>query len=188
MNKVKKNIVLVDFTEEEIRRINVPPIGKITYLDNLRQLKNQQGYLLIINDKENKNIVEYDKKYRKKFNNFVNIWIYNNKARTYFKNKFSNIELMDEYIFNGNDLAIWEMWDEYKENLKNKKYEYTEKVNKKIDEMYKYLLNYETIRTIEIANDLNMEKRTVQIYMNLINERYHNIGYDFSNNIWYIIK
>ena len=71
MNKFKKNIVLIGFSEIERRSISIPVIGKIYYFNDIKDAKNHQGYLIIINNKDNTNIVDFDKKYRKILNKFV---------------------------------------------------------------------------------------------------------------------
>ena len=62
MNKTKKNIVLVGFSNIENKTIAVPSIGKNYYLNNMNEAKKHQGFLIIINNKENTSIINFDKK------------------------------------------------------------------------------------------------------------------------------
>lgn len=187
MNKTKKNIVLVGFNENEIHSINIPTISKNYYLNNMSEARKHQGYLIIINNKDNINIVEFDKKYRKVLNRYTKIWLYNEKYKN-IKNKWSNIQLVNRDIFLIDVLSFWDEYESYKEMIESEtKEKYTKKRLNSIERIYNYLKNYKTIKTITILEKLNINERMIQRYMNDINNIYHNIGYDYSNNEWYII-
>ena len=187
MNKTKKNIVLIGFNEIEAKSIDIPLIGKNYYLTNLEELKQHQGYLLIINNKDNINVIDFDKKYRKSITKYERIWLYNENNKNYYY-KWSNIELINRDIFLIDSLSIWEHYEQYKSKQEQKtKKQYTNKRLTNINNLYNYLKVYKTIKTAKIAKDLNLNARQVQRYMQDINDIYHNIGYDYSNNEWYII-
>jgi len=188
MNKTQKNIVIVDFSDIEKKSIGVPKISKILYLDNIIEIKKHQGFLIIINNKNNMNLVTFDKKYRKYLNKYAFVWLYNKKNKE-DKDKYSNIELVNNFIFDDLSLNIWdeyELYKDYKKHVTKKKY--TNKRMENINKLYNYLINYKEIKTTKICSDLGMSSRMVQRYMQDINNIYHNIGYDYSKNEWYIIK
>lgn len=188
MNKAKKNIVVVGFTKEERRYLGIPYDNPIHYLDSINEITKFQGYLLLINNKENKSLVDLDKKYRKTFNKYELIWIYNKNYKPYY-DKWSRIKKVDEEIFNdGYQSGI--DWDNYKYNKEHsidKKIKYNIDKNNKLKIFYNYLKKYKTRKTKEIKEDLNINERTIQRYMKDINDIYHNIGYDYSLNEWYFI-
>ena len=188
MNKTKKNIILVGFNDVEGKSIQIPPIGKNYYLNNMNEAKNHQGYLIIINNKDNINLVEFDKKYRKILNKYVNVWLYNEKYNDTY-NKWSNIRMVNRDIFLFDSLYFWDQYDEYKYLVEhetvNKKY--TDKRLNNIANLHNYLKKYSTIKTSKISHDLKINSRMIQRYMKDINDIYNNIGYDYSNNEWYVV-
>lgn len=188
MNKTKKNIVIVGFDESEIRSIDVPEIGKNHYFNTMEEIKGHQGYLIIIKNKDNINIVDFDKKYRKALNNYANVWLYNENYNNSY-HKWSNIEFVNRDIFLLDILSFWDQYDEYKHHLEQKqdKKEYTNKRLNNIEKIYNYLKKYKVIKTVRLTEDLKMSERMIQRYMQDINDIYHNIGYDYSNNEWYIV-
>ena len=91
-------------------------------------------------------------------------------------------------MFYIDELSFWDQYELYKENIKNEnKTKYTKPRINNIEKIYKYIKNYKTIKTSQIAKELKISERMVQRYMKYINEIYNNIGYDYSNNEWYII-
>lgn len=188
MNKTQKNIVIVGFNDYEIRNIGVPPIGKIIYVSSMLEAKKHQGYMLIVNNKNKLDIVSFDKKYRKILNKYAFIWLYG-KNNKYYKDKFSRIELYDDYIYSDICLNVWEDYDKYKHELVYKNLKtFTKKRLENINKISKYLKDFDNIKTSKMSADLNMNVRTIERYMTDINEIYHNIGYDYSKNEWYIIR
>lgn len=189
MNKAKKNIVIVGFKNEEKRCVSYPYIENSTvhYCDTISGAIKYQGYMIIINNIENINLVSFDKKYRKSLNKYERILIYNGKY-TWTYDKWSRFEKVDRGIFDDYSYQLGEEWDKYKvdkENEISKKYNITKQ--NQLDSLYNYLKEYKTIKTSKIASDLNLNERTIQRYMEDINNIYHNVGYDYSNNEWYFI-
>lgn len=191
MNKAKKNIVVVGFNNYERKSLGIPFIENnvIHYIDSLHDIVKYQGYLLLIDNKDNKSIIELDKKYRKTFNKYERIWLYNESYKEFLKKeKWSRIEKIGRDIFLDCSFQFSEEWDSYKFNKEHEeKTKYSIRKQEKLDNFYEYLKKYKTIKTEEIVKDLDIDKRTIQRYMNDINNTYHNIGYDYSNNEWYII-
>ena len=187
MNKTQKNIIIVGFDELEERSIGVPKIGDVLYLDNMDEANKHQGYLIIINNKDNLDIISFDKKYRKVLNKYAFIWLYSKKNKP-CRVGYCNIELVDDFIFDDLTLNIWDDYERYKERIENKiERKYTSKKLDKLNKLYNFLKDYKIIKTAELSYLLNMNPRTVQRYMRDISNIYHNIGYDYSNNEWYII-
>lgn len=189
MNKAKKNIVIVGFNDIEKRSISYPYIEKSTvhFCNSISQAIKYQGYMVIINNKENINLIILDMKYRKSLKKYERILIYNEKYNWSY-NKWSKFEKVNRDIFNDCSYQFGEEWDKYKikrEKEINKKSNTTKK--NKIERLYNYLKNYKKIKTSKIAEDIKINERTIQRYMLEINNIYHNIGYDYSNNEWYFI-
>lgn len=190
MNKVKKNVIIVGFPEEEKNSIALPYIemGKIYYVDSISEATKHQGYLLIINNKDNQDIVDLDKKYRKSFARYERIWIYHEKYH-WQKNKWSRIEKVNRDIFLDVSYSLTEEYDEYRKctTKEEKRKSFHKSKEKDLMSFYRYLRNFKTLPTKQIANDLKMNYRSIERYMNTLNSIYHNIGYDYSKNEWYFI-
>ena len=198
MNKAKKNIVIVGFTKTERNSIAIPSLEepyyesqRVHYVDNLSDATKYQGYMLIIDNKDNKTIVELDKKYRGTFNKYEIIMVYNKNYVYSYKNtnKWSRLEKVGQELFEFDAFSIGEKWDEYKKNKDNeilKTIKFNKNKEKKLNMLYQYLKKNKTRKTNEISKDLNINNRSIQRYMHDLNEIYHNIGYDYSLNEWYI--
>ena len=189
MNKAKKNVVIVGFEVEERNSISYPYIENsvVHFCDTISEAIKYQGYMIIINNKENANLVAFDKKYRKSLNKYERVLIYNEKYNWIY-DKWSRFEKVNRDIFDDYSYQFGEEWDRYKlekEHEANKEYSINKQKN--IESLYNYLKNYKTIKTSKIAKELNINERSIQRYMNDINNIYHNIGYDFSLNEWYFI-
>lgn len=188
MNKAKKNIVVVGFKQAERNCLGIPYNNPIRYVDSLSEAIKYQGYLLVIDNSKDNSLIDLDKKYRKSFNKFELIWLYNKKYN-YVYDKWSRIEKVNEDIFNdGYNVGI--EWDEYKykkEHTKDKIVKYNTDKKEKLNILYNYLKDYKSRKTSEISSDLNIDERTIQRYMSDLNNIYHNIGYDYTNNEWYFI-
>ena len=67
MNKAKKNVAIVGFENEEKNSISYPYIENsvVHYCNTISEAIKYQGYMIIINNQENINLVTLDKKYRK---------------------------------------------------------------------------------------------------------------------------
>lgn len=197
MNKAKKNIVIVGFTESERNSISVPSLSEtdsreaLHYIDNLLDAHKYQGYLLIVDNKDNKSIIEIDKKYRKVFNKFERILLYNeNYEKQYSVDSWNRIEKIGRELFVLDVLYFYDEWEEYKnkkEHVNIKAIEYNKDKESKLNILYNYLKKYNTRKTSEISKNLNISERTIQRYMHDLNEIYHNIGYDYSLNEWYFV-
>lgn len=189
MNKAKKNVAIVGFENEERRCTSYPYIENsvVHYCDNISEAIKYQGYMIIINNSKNFDLVSFDKKYRKSLNKYERILIYNEKYNWTY-DKWSRFEKVDREIFNDYSYQLGEEWDKYK---LDKEHEVTKNCNitkkSKLECLYNYLKDYKTIKTSKIASDLNLNERTIQRYMEDINNIYHSIGYDYSNNEWYFI-
>ena len=189
MNKAKKNVVIVGFENVEKRCISYPYIENsvVHFCDNISEAIKYQGYMIIINNSKNFDLVSFDKKYRKSLNKYERVLIYNEKYNWTYE-KWSRFEKVNRGIFDDYSYQFGEEWDKYKSDKEkeiNKKYN-IDKQNK-LECLYNYLKDYKTIKTSKIANDLNLNERTIQRYMKDINTLYHNIGYDYTNNEWYFI-
>ena len=190
MNKAKKNIVIVGFESEEKNSVSYPYIenGKVRFCNTIAEAIKYQGYMIIINNSDNINLIILDKKYRKSLNKYERILIYNNKYKWNY-DKWSRFEKVNRDIFNDYSYQFGEEWDRYKigkENEISKKYNIAKQ--NQLENLYNYLKDYKTIKTSKISTDLNINERTIQRYMKDINNIYHNVGYDYSNNEWYFIR
>lgn len=193
MNKAKKNIVIVGFTKEERNSLALPYLENQTihYIDSLNQLTKYQGYLLLIDNHDNKSIVELDKKYRKSFNKYELIWIFNDEYESFsYKDNYSRIEKIGREIFYDYSYNFQEDWDQYKynkENDKQKIIKFNKDKQEQLNILFNYIKNYKNIKTNQIVKELGISERNIQRYMHDLNSIYHNIGYDYSLNEWYFI-
>lgn len=189
MNKAKKNVTIVGFKDEEKNSISYLMLENnvVHFCDNISEAIKYQGYMLIINNSDCFDLVSFDKKYRKSLNKYERILIYNEKYNWAY-DKWSRFEKVDRYIFEDYSYQFGEEWDRYKINKEN---EINKKLNSdkqnRLEYLYNYLKDYKTIKTSKIVKDLNMNERTIQRYMKDINDIYHSVGYDYSNNEWYFI-
>lgn len=189
MNKFKKNVVIVGFNEEERNSISYPVIenGEVHFCNSISEAILYQGYMLIIDNSNNNDLVLLDNKYRKSFNKFERILIYNKNYKWKY-NKWNRFEKVNRDIFNDYSFQFSEEWDKYKDNKKDESKQLLSgnKLNK-LNKFYSYLKDYKNIKTDKICNELNINEKKAQRYMNELNDIYHNIGYDYSLNEWYFI-
>ena len=186
MNKAKKNVVIVGFENEEKNSISYPYLENrvVHFCNTISEATKYQGYMIIINNTENVNLVAFDKKYRKSLNKYERILIYNEKYNWTY-DKWSRFERVNRFIFDDYSYQFGEEWDKYKldkEHEVTKKYNITKQSN--LESLYNYLKDYKTIKTSKIVSDLNLNERTIQRYMEDINNIYHSVGYDYSKNEW----
>ena len=192
MNRAKRNVVVVGFTDSEKNCLAIPYDNTVHYVNNLSEATHLQGYLIVIDNSINKSITEVDKKYRKTLNRFELIWLYNEKYKGFRtkKDKWSRIEKVNRDLFKDGYSAAIE-WNDYKYSKEHEK-NTAKRINKDKSEqlklLHKYTQKYKTRKTIEIKQDLKLNTRSIQRYMNDLNYIYHNIGYDYSLNEWYFIK
>ena len=189
MNKAKKNVVIVGFENEEKNSISYPYLENsvVHFCNSISEAIKYQGYMIIINNTENVNLVAFDNKYRKSLNKYERILIYNEKYNWTY-DKWSRFEKVNRFIFDDYSYQFGEDWYKYKldkEHEVTKKYNITKQSN--LESLYNYLKDYKTIKTSKVASDLNLNERTIQRYMEDINNIYHSVGYDCSKNEWYFI-
>lgn len=190
MNKAKKNVVVVGFSKIERNSLSLPAIENnvVHYVDEIKEAIKYQGYMLVIDNSKNINLVDLDKRYRKSFRKFEKILIYN-KDYKWSYNKWSRFEKINNDIFYDMSYGMGEEWDEYKLKMEqgNEPIKFNCDKKEKLNELINYLKDYKTIKTEKIVSDLNMNIRSIQRYMSDLNEIYNSIGYDYSNNEWYFI-
>lgn len=196
MNRAKKNVVIVGFTDSERNSISTPLLDEpycytqvVHYVKSLSDITKYQGYLLIIDNSDNKRLVDIDKKYRKTLNKYELIWLYNSNYNRHYKDKWSRIEKIDRYLFNDLGYSLGEEWNSYKV-LKEKNDEtitFNKYKQNNMNILCNYLKRYKTRKTKDISKDLKLNERSIQRYMHDLNKIYHNIGYDYTNNEWYIV-
>ncbi|MBR1377310.1 MAG: hypothetical protein IJ565_05845 [Bacilli bacterium] len=199
MNKAKKNVVIVGFTGVEKDLVPIPSLSleyyesqKVHYVNKINEASVYQGYMIIINNKDNKSPMELDKKYRKIFNKFVRVVIYNKSYRNdCFENKWFKIETIGEDDLHCDlSYGYGVNWDEYKMEVESEKkpIKFNKNKKEKLDILYEYTKQYKTRKTSDIVKDLHMNERTIQRYMHDLNTLYHNVGYDYLINEWYFSK
>ncbi len=196
MNTTKKNVVIVGFSEAEKRSVATPIMPepydnsqKIRYVESLKEASKYQGFMLIIDNSDDRPIVELDKKYRKLFNKFEMVIIYNESYTELHKySKWNNISLVGRDLFY--ETLFYDVWDEYKEKKDNEVKllnKFNKDKNERLKQLYNYIDNYKNRKTSDIAKYLNIDERTIQRYMIDLNNIHHNIGYDYFSNEWYFI-
>lgn len=191
MNKAKKNVVVVGFPDESERKfVSIPWIenGEVHYVDSLSDATKYQGYFIIIDNSDNKSLIDIDKKYRRTLNRFEVIYVYNeNYYEKYYK--FSRINTINRDTFEDWGYYFSCEWDEYKERVETTKkiIKYNKDKEEKISILYNFIKNKKEITNKEIKEALNISDRSIQRYMTDINNIYKSVGYDYSNNIWYFI-
>lgn len=190
MNKTRKNVVIVGFLDEAERRsVSIPFIdgGNIHYVSNLSEATKFQGYMILIDNRDNIDLVELDKKYRKTFNRFELIYIYNEKYKERYY-KYSRFKTWNREIFCDLSYEFACDWDDYKKIKENSiKTKYNKNKETKLNMLYNFIKDKKEITTKEIKKILGISERNIQRYMEDINNIYHNVGYDYSNNEWYFI-
>lgn len=190
MNKTRKNVVIVGFLDEAERRsVSNPYIdgGNIHYVSNLSEATKFQGYMIIIDNRNNIDLVELDKKYRKTFNRFELIYIYNEKYKERYY-KYSRFKIWNREIFCNLSYEFACDWDDYKKIKENSiKTKYNKNKEIKLNMLYNFIKDKKEITTKEIKNILGISERNIQRYMEDINKIYKSVGYDYSRNIWYFI-
>lgn len=160
----------------------------IKMVDNINDLKRKQGFLLIINENklEEKDYIDIDKKYRKLFSQFNLVYIITDdiKKIDMFHIKYSNIYFESNEYFDDNSLM--ELYFEYL--LNNHKRKFSNKKLNLLEKMHAFLKDKKTVKTSELEQKFHINTRKVERYMQDYNKIYNNIGYDYSNNEWYIIR
>lgn len=198
----RKNIVYCGFNENEKRSLIIysppgPAYNEDDYLtpyrkapisliiDTLEEAKKHRGLALYLRVDKKTNLVEFDKKYRKKLDYWF-IRLYNQDFQ-YKDNKFSNISLIGEREMFGDctDQAVYYI-DKYFEEHKPLKIHPQKKET--LDKIHNYMQKKKEATSNELTTTLKINIRNIQRYMHDINLLYNDIGYDYSKNIWYICK
>ncbi len=163
----------------------------VVYVDTLEEAFNHRGFMLIINYGID-NIIEIDKKYRKKFKNYNMIICldenFHNLHEFGRKDKYSGIYKMDrEYLYGGFYQDLNDIYQKFKEEELSKK-DLTLKVINKIHPILEFLKAEGSLKTKQIEEKFEYNAKSIERYMNYINILYNNVGYDYSKNEWYITK
>lgn len=182
----KRKQALEYYEKEEAFLVRFP---FITYVSSLEELARKQGFMLIVFEELlPKTLKEIDMKYRKLFNHFKVILIvtddYKKERKRY---KYANIVYITrqeaEHI--DFDESVMEFYIEYLLQPKSRKL--NEKSRKRLDTIYQYLKRKKVVSTPELASYFHLSFRQVERFMNDLNTIYKNIGYDYQENVWYII-
>lgn len=197
----RKNIVYCGFNENEKRSLIIypapGPADNDDYLtpyrkapvsliiDTFEEAKKHRGLALYLKVDKNIDLVEFDKKYRKKLDYWF-IRLYNQDFQ-YKDNKFSNISLINEreMFSDYTNQAIYYIDKYFK---KNKPLKIHPKRKETLDKIHNYMKKNKEATSNELVNMLKINIRNIQRYMHDINLLYNDIGYDYSKNIWYICK
>ncbi len=171
------------YDEDEITPYRKAPINIM--IDTFEEAMKHLGLALYLKVDENINLVEFDKKYRKKLDYWF-IRLYNQNFQ-YKNNKFSNISLIDEREMFGDyfDQAVYYIDTYYK---KHKTLKIHPKRREKLDYIHNFMKKKKEVKSNELVSVFNINIRNIQRYMNDINILYNDIGYDYSKNIWYICE
>jgi hypothetical protein len=214
--KKRRNIVSIDFNEQELQeRFDIvsykkdnryPRFPNIICLDNINELKRQEGFMLIIfldlipelyfKCDENPNnfdaLYEFDRLNRNKFNNFEYVVIYCTDDffdKSNYKSIHSNIMFKSSLYRDGvykNKLDIYALYEKY---LNKKDIKLTNIKRNNIDRLKKCVDKQKDYFTSEdIMKKLNVSHKWVKRYMKDMNEVYNNIGYSYSRKMWYKVK
>lgn len=182
----KKEEVLEYYEKEGKLLVRFP---YLYYFDTLEEIKRKQGFLLVVDEALlPKKIMEIDKKYRSLFKNFHLIFIVTEKERKFWKTyKFAHITYYPKEYVLDSDFHDDVMNQYYSAilNAPNKRMQKRKVVE--LNRIREFLKDKKTIKTSELETEFHMSKRQVERVMNELNEIDNNIGYDYTNNEWYII-
>lgn len=200
-NDYRKNVVYCGFNEVEKRSLvlydspgplcydyEITPYRKAPIniiVDTFDEALKHRGLALYLKVDRDIDLVRFDKKYRKKLDYWF-VRLYNQEFK-YKDNKYSNISFIDER----------EMFSDYIDQTvhyietyfkKHKTLKLHPKKKEKLDLLHDYMKQKKELKTSDLAVAFNINIRNVQRYMNDINTIYNDVGYDYSNNIWYICE
>lgn len=195
MNNLKRNVVFVGLTENQEKLIREEgykwdKFPKLIFENNLEDALKHQGFMLVIKmDEMPDSFLNFDINNRHYFKNFDKV-IYCIKNYRYTTNntisKLSKISFEPmNYLYNFNPHYLVRVYQNYLQKNNVKK---TEKRLNNMEMLYKYLKGKKKVTTEEIMNHFKVSSKWVQRYMLDVNEKYHNIGYEFINKYWYIVK
>lgn len=163
----------------------------VIYVDTLSDAIKHQGHAIFIKvDKsiKSKTKREIDLYYRSLLYKYDRIYLYNASFKEKDLNKFSNITFIGEDVLCGElDEFInqeYYYFIEKKSVLKKN----TPKVLSNVNKIKEYM-KYKKIATSEdISREFNMNIRSIQRYMKILNDLNNCIGCDYYNNEWYYIS
>lgn len=197
----RKNIIYCGFNETEKRSLvlyeapgpayedyETTPYRKAPInimLDTLEEAMKHRGLTLYLKVDKDTDLIEFDKKYRKKLDYWF-IKLYNQEFERK-DNKYTNISLIDdrEMFSDYLDQAVYFI-DTYFE--KHKPLNIQPKRKEQLDKIHRYMKKNKEVSSNELVDTFQISIRNIQRYMNDINLLYNDIGYDYSNNIWYICE
>ena len=191
MNNIKRNIVLVGFKLNEQKMIlkdyvKWDKFPKFIFVETLEEALKHQGFMLLIKDLEFKeNFYNFDINNRHCFRKYIMVKIITNN-KTGYRDSYSKISIEPKNSIYGYDAQYFIYL--YKRYLANDIDKMTFKRRNNIDNLYKYLKGKRFITIKEIQKDLKVSDKWVKRYMQDVNNKYQNIGFDKYNNRWYIVK
>ena len=169
--------------------------ANITILNNIDEIVNYKGDLLIINldnikdlydnvsfydqlKYEKYDLYEYDRLNRKRFSNFgrviiVSLDLFFDKYN--YKNIYSNISFVNDVI----DVDVENIYNNSIKKVSNIKNNNILKLKSYVDNKKNYFNSIDIINTFKVSN------RWVKRYMKDMNDIYNNIGYSYSKRMWY---
>ena len=190
MNNIKRNVVFVGFNKREQKMFledfsKWDKFPKFIFLDTLEEALKHQGFMLIIKDEEfNYSFREYDINNRHMFRKYIMVKILTHNKR--YSDSYSKISIEPndfKYSYNAEYFIL--LYKRYLEKNLNKK---TTKRLENIERVHNYLKKKRFITTKKIMLDLNVSDKWVKRYMQDVNDKYQNIGFDRYNKIWYVVK
>lgn len=191
----KRNVVLVNFNLHQQKLIiednkKIDKFPKMVFVNTLEEALKHQGFLLVVKQDDMPiNLINFDINNRYKFRKYNQV-IFCIKNYHYNINfdltKYSHISFMPyDYIYNLNPDYFIRKYTLYLDTKEKKK---TAKRLKNIELLNNYLKGKRYVTTENIANNFKVSIKWVERYMQDVNEKYHNIGFDIYNKRWYIVK
>ena len=195
MNDIKRNVVFVGFSDNQKKLVSEDSykwdkFPKLIFEETIDAALKHQGFLIVIKaENMPNNFLEFDINNRHYFKNYDKV-IYCVKNYRYMTNttfsKMSKISFEPfNYFYNFNSYFLIRM---YKEYLKNNNSNKTKKRLDNIESLNNYLKGKKKVTTEEIMKHFGVSSKWVQRYMADVNQKYHNIGYDYLDKCWYIVK
>ena len=195
MNNLKRNVVFVGFNENQKKLISEDSykwdkFPKLIFEDTLDGALKHQGFLIVIKiDNMPNNFLNFDVNNRHYFKNFDKV-IYCVKNYHYITSnvlsKMSKITFEPfNYIYNFSSYFLIRMYKNFLEKNNSKK---TKRRLNNIENLNKYLKGKKQVTTEEVMKQFGVSSKWVQRYMEDVNEKYHNIGYNFIDKYYYIVK
>ena len=89
------------------------------------------------------------------------------------------------YLYNFNPHYLIKLYQNYLQEINVKK---TPKRLNNIEMLSKYLKGKKKVTTEEVMKHFGVSSKWVERYMFDVNQKYQNIGYEYLNKYWYIVK